>query len=177
MGIEDRPQQPPPTEPAFEQANSFAAAVNTLAETVFACDSITQRLQGYVSDKYLQLALTIYKQALAAQLAEMSEEAIKLFLTHIDGLQTHSGVPLYPPLSDTEAEPPNNVVNRYKPFNVASICREDLRGILTNEEIGRLNDSDMESIADRMSGAYRDSGGYWQSLEIMAKWVLEKDTQ
>jgi hypothetical protein len=32
----------------------------------------------------------------------------------------------------------------------------------------------MESIADKMSDAYRDSGGYWESLEIMARSVLTK---
>ncbi len=58
---------------------------------------------------------------------------------------------------------------------MASICREDLRGILTVEEIARLDDGDMESIADRVSDAYRDSGGYWESLEIMARFVLDKE--
>ena len=69
----------------------------------------------------------------------------------------------------------SNAVNRYKPFTVASICREDLRGILTDEEIARLDDGEMESIADRMSNAHRDSGVYWESLEIMARFVLDKE--
>ncbi len=68
-----------------------------------------------------------------------------------------------------------NTVNRYKSFTVASICREDLRGILTDEEITRLCDGDMENISNRMSDAYRDSGGYWESLEIMARFVLDKE--
>jgi len=62
----------------------------------------------------------------------------------------------------------------HTPFSVASICREDLRHVLSDEEIGALDDTDMADIADRMSDAYRDSGGYWESLEIMARHVLKK---
>ena len=51
-----------------------------------------------------------------------------------------------------------------------------MRSVLTEAEIERLSDADMESIADRMSDAYRDSGIYWESLEIMARFVLEQDT-
>ncbi len=62
----------------------------------------------------------------------------------------------------------------HKPFVVASVCRADLQGILTDEAITGLGDADMEAIADRMSDAYRDCGGYWESLEIMAKLVIER---
>ncbi|MCP4286090.1 MAG: hypothetical protein GY792_16845, partial [Gammaproteobacteria bacterium] len=55
---------------------------------------------------------------------------------------------------------------RYTPFSVTSICRDDLRGVLPAQEIATLDDSDMETIASRMSDAYRDSGGYWEGLEI-----------
>ena len=56
----------------------------------------------------------------------------------------------------------------YQPFTVASICRQDLRGILPDDQIAALDDNDMEWIADKMSDIYRDSGGYWESLEVMA---------
>ena len=61
-----------------------------------------------------------------------------------------------------------------KPFPITSVCRADLQGILTDEAITGLGDADMEDIADRMSDAYRDCGGYWESLEIMAKLVIER---
>lgn len=57
----------------------------------------------------------------------------------------------------------------YQPFTVASICRQDLRGILPDDLIAALDDSDMEWIADKMSDIYRDSGGYWESLAVMAQ--------
>jgi hypothetical protein len=62
-----------------------------------------------------------------------------------------------------------------KPFVVASVCREDLRGILTDEEIASLSDGEMGMIVDRMSDAYRDSGDYWEHLEIMARHVLGQE--
>jgi hypothetical protein len=62
----------------------------------------------------------------------------------------------------------------HQPFVVASVCRADLQGILTDGEIAGLDDTDMEAIVERMGDAYRDCGGYWDSLEIMAKFVLER---
>lgn len=56
-----------------------------------------------------------------------------------------------------------------EPFVVASICRADLRGILSDEAIAALDNGDMAEIADRMSDAFRDSGGYWDSLTDIAQ--------
>ena len=75
-------------------------------------------------------------------------------------------------LDHLQAEPGADL---HKPFIVASICRADLQGILTDEEIARLDDSDMERIADKMSDSYRDAGGYWEALEIMARDVLARE--
>ncbi len=61
-----------------------------------------------------------------------------------------------------------------KSFVVASFCREDLLEYLTPAQINYLDDDDLEAIADRMGDAYRDSGGYWGSMEIMATYILEK---
>ncbi len=62
----------------------------------------------------------------------------------------------------------------HQSFTIASVCRADLRDILTDEEITTLSDDDMADITDRMSDAYRDNGGYWESLEIMARFVLKR---
>ncbi len=45
---------------------------------------------------------------------------------------------------------------------------------MSAQEVAALDDTDMETIANRMSDAYRDSGGYWDSLEIMARFVLDR---
>ena len=59
-----------------------------------------------------------------------------------------------------------------KPFHIASVCRVDLRRILTAEEIARLSDADMQRIADKMSDYYSDE--FWNSLAIAAEWVLKR---
>ncbi len=178
MDVEHRPERTSHPEQPNEWQASFATALDNVVETLFTREAITERLRGHESDQYLQMSLSIHKQALVKLLAETAEQAIEDFLTHINGLQASPGVPLYPPLptlSETQTTPRINALYQYKSFTVASICREDLRGILTNEEITALDDTDMEDIADRMSDAYRDSGGYWESLEIMARFVLEKE--
>ena len=60
----------------------------------------------------------------------------------------------------------------HQPFLIASVCRADLRGILTDEGIALLDDGDMERIADKTGDNFRDSGGYWNSLEINARFVI-----
>jgi hypothetical protein len=65
----------------------------------------------------------------------------------------------------------------HKPFLISSVCRADLRGILTEEEIATLSDDDMEDIAERMSDAHRDAGGYWEALEIFSRLVLERNRE
>lgn len=174
MAIENHPKPTSQTERPNERQALLFAALDNVAETLFASEVIAERIRGYEGDRYLQMSLNIHKQALVRQFAEMVEQAVEIFFVHIDGLQANSGSPLYPPLSQAEGKRQIKAINRYKPFTVASICREDLRGTLTKQEIGQLSDSDMESIADRMSDAYRDSGGYWESLEIMARYVLDR---
>ena len=178
MGVEHRPESQSQAESSSDRQGSFAAALNNVVETLFTSEAITERLRGHESDQFVQMFLAIHKQALTEQFAETAEQAVEGFLSKIDGLQASPGVPLYPPLPalrEAEVEPRINALNRYRPFTVASICREDLRGILAEEEIARLDDGEMESIADRMSNVLQDSGGYWESLEIMARFVLDKD--
>ena len=62
----------------------------------------------------------------------------------------------------------------HKPFLISSVCRADLRGTLTEEEIAVLSDDEMEDIAEKMSDAHRDAGGYWEALELFAKLVLKR---
>ena len=59
-----------------------------------------------------------------------------------------------------------------KPFPITSVCREDLRGIVSDNEIARLDDADMQEIAERMADAYCESA-FWIDLPIVAEYVLE----
>ena len=58
---------------------------------------------------------------------------------------------LSPPPSQIEAQQRAEIEKLHQPFLVASVCRADLEGILTDEEIAQLDDSDMERIAEKMA--------------------------
>lgn len=176
MGKEDRRNQQSQGEPPVREnpEMSFPGQVRNAVDTLFTYQVIGERLRGRETDEYLTLLLDNRKQLLAEYIEETAMLAIDDFLAHLDHLQTAPGVPLYPALPESEQEQRMNTVGLHKSFTVASICRADLQGILTDEEIGRLDDSDMERIADKMSDAYRDAGGYWEALEIMARDVLAR---
>lgn len=59
-----------------------------------------------------------------------------------------------------------------KPFPITSVYRADLAKICTEEEIAKLDDPDMERIAENMADAYRDTS-FWDDLELIAKNVIE----
>lgn len=56
-------------------------------------------------------------------------------------------------------------------YCILSICRADLQGILPDEQIARLDDIDMQMIADKMGDAYCENG-FWTDLGIIAEHVL-----
>ena len=52
-----------------------------------------------------------------------------------------------------------------QPFEVNSICREDLTEYLTKKEIAQLDDGQMRYIASKLGDALQDT--YWISLEVI----------
>ena len=60
----------------------------------------------------------------------------------------------------------------HKPFNITSVCRADLQQNFTAEEIGQLDNDDMENIADKMGDAYTGYGGFWESLQVATEDTL-----
>ena len=82
-----------------------------------------------------------------------------------------------PPPPQVEAQQRPEIKKLHQPFLIASVCRADLQGILTAEEIAQLDDCDMERIAEKMADNFRDSGGYWDSLEINARFILKQQDE
>jgi hypothetical protein len=111
-----------------------------------------------------------WKQDLAQELSDVAQTAVQNIAATLDLIQSGDKLPI----AEAERQEWAQIARWHTPFIVASICREDLQGILSDEKIATLSDSDMESIADKMSDAYRDSGGYWESLEIVVRSVLAK---
>jgi hypothetical protein len=174
MSVEDRPEHHLHSEHSPDWQERFSAALDQVVALLFTHQAIEERLRGREADEYLAMLLDNRQQLLTEHLEETAMLAIDDFLAHLDHLQAKPGVPLYPALPESEREQRLSTVGLHKSFTVASICRADLEGILTDEEIAQLDDSDMERISDKMSDSYRDCGGYWDSLEINARAVLER---
>jgi hypothetical protein len=161
-----------------EAARSFTAVLKQAVEHRFAGQDITEQL-GDPESPFVRH----WKLSLTEHLRDTTERALIDFLADIDSFRyqapsevAEAGAAQSPPPSPTASrhQVAVDLEEWHKPFAIASVCREDLRGILAAEEIAGLSDDEMEDIADRMSDTYRDSGGYWESLEIMAEYVLKR---
>lgn len=175
MRVEDRPEHqthPAPT-PEDEQEMSFTTALRHLVDNMFTDQIIAERLQTIPGDgKALEVLVENWKQGLTQYLQETAQSGIHNIVATLDVIQASDT-----PLSVSEPHQWQEIEAWHKPFPVAYICREDLRGILPNEQIAALSDQDMAQIADKMSDAYQDGGGYWDSLmEIAGRISAEKQT-
>ena len=173
MSVESRPEQlsHPDPSPEVVQEMSLGVTLYRVVDDLFTHQAIAERLGSIAGDPEVEALLDTWKQQLTAELAETANRTVENVVGLIDFLGS-AGATVS--ISSEERQEWERKVEWHKPFTVASICREDLRQFLSEEEIGTLDDSDMEDIAERMSDAYRDSGGYWESLEIMTQHVLGK---
>ena len=57
-------------------------------------------------------------------------------------------------------------LDTFKPFNITSVCLEDLGGI--GFDISNVNDGTMAHLASKMADAYCDNG-FWIDLPIIAE--------
>ena len=58
-------------------------------------------------------------------------------------------------------------------FGVNSVCREDLKDYLTDEQISNLTDEDMKYIASKMGDIMQED--YWNALEVAVEPFTEKE--
>ena len=152
---------------------AFSAQLRRAVDDLFTHETIHQKMALLADVPELAPLVEAWKQGLALHLQDTAQGVVRSILSTVDTLQAGD------PATVTAAEQQEwaELEAHYKPFTVSSICRADLSSFLSEAEIARLDDSDMEKIADKMSDAYRDSGGYWESLEVMAKAVLAQDNQ
>lgn len=67
-----------------------------------------------------------------------------------------------------------------QPFPITSICREDLIGQtihgkeFTEKDVIKIDDNDMEQIAEDMADAYTGNDTFWINLQIIAENILKK---
>ncbi len=66
----------------------------------------------------------------------------------------------------TEQTSQKEIKRLNKPFPITSVCRQDLEGIGFNTS--KVDDADMEYLANKMADAYCDMG-FWEDLKIIAE--------
>ncbi len=182
MRVEDRPehqaQTEPPTKDDWEM--SFAGTLTNAVDTLFTYKPIVEKLQGLEEDEDTQAFVRRWKQALGLHLEETAWLAVENFLTDFEHFQAQTPAnvsPTLPPaFSEMEPQPGADIEKLHQSFPIAGVCRVDLQGILTDEELAGLSDTDMQRIADKMSEAYTASGDYWNSLETVVRSVIKRKT-
>ncbi|MCB0171326.1 MAG: hypothetical protein KDJ52_17155 [Anaerolineae bacterium] len=176
MRVEQQPNLEfhPEPNPTTASEMTFEAAMRRAVDDLFVCQAIAERLHAVDGgDESVAAFIDAWKQRLTEHLTESAELAVSTVVTGLDLL--YPGLLGLDQAYPTEAE--EVVQPMYQPFTVASICRNDLKGLLSDDEIACLRDNDLADIADRMSDVYRDSGGYWESLETMARIVMKRNQE
>ena len=172
MSPENRPQLQAHPEPSGEVASemSFTAALKRAVDDLFTYQAIADRLHDRQGDDQMAALLDTWKQGLTHHLQDAAQDMVRHVAATIDLIQFSASAPL----TETERQEWWQIAAWHTPFTIASVCREDLRGILIAEDIATFSDDDMARIADRMSRAFQESGGYWESLDTIARSVLAK---
>lgn len=60
------------------------------------------------------------------------------------------------------------------PYKKLLLNREDLREVLTNEEVEQIDENDMGVIAQQLGAAYTETGMFWDDLELYTREILER---
>jgi hypothetical protein len=168
MTSETQPLTPPAVEPTQEMTSemSFRAAIWRAIDDLFVSQAIAEKVQQIPANDVLPVLLETWKQGLANRLLTEAQSTVTHVAAILNVLQSAEAISTMDPLEWQQAE------HWYAPFPVASVCREDLRGVLTDKDITRLSDDDMIRIADKMNDAFHNTDVYRLSLEITARSVL-----
>jgi hypothetical protein len=170
MNPETHSPTPTPLEPTKETVTemAFGAAIRRAIDDLFTNRAIAEKVQAIPPNDVLDVLVETWKQGLTDQLQTEAHSMVDNVTAILDLLQPGEPLSVMEPLEWQQAE-------RWSaPFPIATVCRENLRPILSDEEIGALRDEDMTQIAARMGEAFQYSEIYWQSLEVSAKAVLEE---
>ncbi len=60
----------------------------------------------------------------------------------------------------------------FKPFKITSVCRADLTENYSEDKIAKLDDGDMQRLAEKLANAYCDNS-FWIDLPIITDYILE----
>ena len=153
--------------PEQEQEMSLATSLRHLVDDLFTDEVIAQRLENLSgNDEALENLVENWKQGLTQHLVDSAQAGGHNIVATLDLFQANPGAPAL----STEPYEWQQLEAWHKSFSISYVCREDLRGILPDEQIADLTDEQMGQIAAKMSDVFQDNGGYWESLvEIVGK--------
>lgn len=168
MNHEAEPLDPAALNPTKEAVSemSFGAAMRRAIDDLFTNRAIAEKVQAIPANDVLPILLETWKQGLADRLQAEAGSMVDNVAAILDLLQAGEPITVKEPLEWQQAE------RQFAPFPIATVCRENLRGILSPEEIAGLSDQAMSQIAAQMGETFQYSDFYWQSLEVTAKAVL-----
>jgi hypothetical protein len=158
MKPEKQFEYPDPPKDAVEEM-ALGTVLRHLVDELFTYQPVAEKLRGLDAGDALPALVETWKQGLTQHLEETVHHSVGNVVAILELLQ--SGDPA--PLTAAEQQEWRRIANWYQPFNVASITREKLRGLLPDDAIASLTDDQMQQIAGKMSDAYRDSN-YWENL-------------
>ena len=171
MSKERQDHPPLPPKEASEEM-LLGSALRYLVDDLFTCQTVAEKLQGINAGDALPALVETWKRGLTQHLEETVHRSVDSVVSLLDLLQSGDTTT---PLNQTELQEWERVVGWYKPFEVASICREDLQEVVPGEMIANLTDEQMQQIANKMSDKYSD-GSYWVNLSDAVQQVLNPPT-
>lgn len=170
MSHEVEPRDPAALNPSKEAISemSFSAAMRRAIEDLFTDQAIGEKMQALPPNDVIETLVETWKQGLATRLQTEAQATVENISAILDLLQSNEPLSTVEPMEWLRAE------RSYAPFSVATVCREELRDLIPNEDVAGLSDDDMGRIAVQMGDALRHTAVYWQSLEAAAKSVLNE---
>ena len=108
-------------------------------DDLFTCRAIAEKAQAIPPNDVLPVLLETWKQGLTDHLQTEAQSMVENVTAILNLLQADESLSAMEPLEWQQAE------RWYAPFPIATVCRENLRGILSDEEIAGLRDEDMSS--------------------------------
>lgn len=169
MTVERQPVSPDPLAPTPETVAemSFGTALRKAVNDLFTCEAIAQKVQALPTTDVVPALLDTWKQGLVSHLQTQAQTTVEGVIANLTLLQSGGNEAL----SEAERIEWERIEQWYTAFPVASICREDLKGILPEPVIATLSDEVMNQMAHGLWERFYNNQSYWDNLAIVAKTV------
>lgn len=173
MTVEHKPAGLDPLAPAPETVRemSFGTAVRKAVDDLFTCADIAQKVQALPPNDVVPVLLAAWKQGLTAHLQQQAQAMVENVSAILDILNSDE------PLAPIEPLEWSHLERWHTPYPIASLSREDLRGVLPDETILGLDDQQMTQIAAQMGQVFYENRGYWDNLTAITQATINQQPE